>query len=143
MFRPKLVRIILNFSTSLFDLFVNTSRFYQRSQYLVLQVAGDIYLSLECCLVARWGLPSSEIEARIDNLLSKEVADAGCSKTLRSPPLRVMQVNPCTLRDTTRLRDFLGQCRAMQIHIVCCTGTQNAMGWHLSRSWLHARTIFC
>ena len=88
------------------------------SQYPVLEVAGDIYLSLECCPVARWGLPSSEIAARIDDFLSKEVADAGGSKTLRSPLLRVMQVNPCTLRDTTRLRNFLGQCRKMQVHIV-------------------------
>lgn len=71
----------------------------QQAQYPYCEQNGDMFLSLEMCPVARWGVDSRVIAKKIDGFLGVEKLETTDSKSHRSLPIRLVQVNPCTLRE--------------------------------------------
>ena len=47
-----------------------------------------------------------------------ETDESGSSKTCTSLPIRLMEVNPCTLQDTSKRKSYLDQSRSAGVHIM-------------------------
>ena len=69
-----------------------------RKQYPYLVENGSMFFATSCCPVAAWGLDSSVIAAGIDDFQAADLAVVAQAEELDSLPLKLVQVNPCTLR---------------------------------------------
>ena len=74
-------------------------------------------MSLAPCPVARWGIDSKIITRRIDEFMQDGNALTATSSRHTSLPLRLVQVNPCTLRSKDKLDSFLKQFSCGKTHI--------------------------
>ena len=92
----------------------------QQRQYPFLVEDGRLYLPLQTCSFARWGVKASTIAHKIDNFLRPQIDAAKSPLARPSLPFCILQVNANTLRDNTKFRDYLKQCRNLRVVFICC-----------------------
>jgi len=89
-----------------------------QTQYPLWYTDDDIFLSLEACPVARWGIPADIIGQKIDKFQADELHEADCNAACTSLPIKLVQINPCTLRDAAKRKSYFDQARSAGAHVL-------------------------